>query len=1704
MAIFRGTGGSGDSTQDSSLNAVTQQATNANASAVDALASQNASSVSATNSANSATASETSAANSAASASASSSSASSSASEAASALTSKTNAATSETNAGTSETNAGTSASAAASSESNALSSENASSTSETNASNSESSAASSASTATTKASEAASSASASLASSGASASSATASAASAASVLVSESNASASASAAAADLVLTNADVVSTNADVVTTNADVVITTADKASTAADVVSTNADVVSAEADKVQTGLDRVATNADVVLAEADKVQTGLDRVATNADVVTTNADVVLTNADVVTTHADVVTTNADVVLTHADVVSAEADKVQTGLDRVATNADVVSAEADRAEVASNLALTNADVVLTHADVVSAEADKVQTGLDRIATGNDVTTSGTNASNAASSASAAASSASAAQTAQVAAELAETHAETAETNAETAETNAELAETHAETAETNAVTAKVAAELAEVHSETAQAAALVSQNAASASQSSATASASSASSSATSASSSASDAQSSEDDAAISETGAASSASAAASSASASSASATSSSNSAATATTQANTSTASKNAAAASATTASTQAANASTSATTATTKATSATNSASTATTKASEASSSASSASSSATSAQSSEDDAAISETNASNSASASASSASSASGSASTATTKASEALSSKNAAATSETNAASSASTATTKAATATTQAGIATTKASQAATSATNAASSASGVNTSVASFQGQYVSQASAPSSPSVGDLWFDTTNDIMKVYNGASWANAGSSVNGVENSVQHIATAGQTTFSATYDAGYVDVYLNGILLATTDYTATNGLSVVLDVGASVSDVVYIQAFGTFALADHYTKVASDARYAQETYVDTAISNLVDSSPAALDTLNELASALGDDANFSTTVTNSIATKLPLAGGTMTGDTLHGDGVKSKFGASNDLQIFHSGTNSHVKDAGTGSLLLQGDSLYLSNSAGNLTYFYGNSFDGAAQLRYGNAPKLTTTNTGVDVTGTITADGLTVANSGNGDVYVSRNSGASVHLQAQAAIGKIGTSSNHKLGIMTNGSTRLTVDTNGNVGINNSSPTQRLEINGNAQFNMYDNTGGNGGYYTTKGLQIGNAFDAGESGGGDDRNAIVWNERGTSLLFGTNDLERMRITYDGSVGIGAAPAATVSLDVTAASASSNNVFIRARNTATNEDAGFIIDGNVSGAQKEYKIGVNTAVASADLTHSGPAGYRWLTGGAEFMRIGSSGNVGIGNSSPQGRLHLNDSGTAVPTSGYGTGLMVSRTDGLMGTMFGFLNSPQSGYLQSANFTNSGTLPFLINPRGGNVGIGTSSPATKVHLSNSGATDSYVRFDNSNAPNGWSMGAQGSTGRFQLTQNGVADRVVVDTAGAVIVGKSTTDFATTGINLIAAGEIDITASGGAPLYLRRNSSNGIIQAFYRDATAVGSISVTGSATSYGTLSDHRLKTDVQPMTGATATFMQLNPVNFEWIADGTRVDGFLAHELQEVIPAAATGTKDAMKDEEYEVTPATGDIYTAGSTRVDAVYETVITVHARDAVEAVMSERNVTETIETGSYINLAGETIVETTEQVVTTEVTVTEVQRHDIDGVSTEVEVEVTRQVPITESYEVTPAIAETVEVTEQQLVSEAIAEVLEVIHSSDVEQPETLEDGQQWRETTAQVMATRSVPDMQGIDQAKVVPLLVATIQELIARVEALEVVG
>ena len=95
----------------------------------------------------------------------------------------------------------------------------------------------------------------------------------------------------------------------------------------------------------------------------------------------------------------------------------------------------------------------------------------------------------------------------------------------------------------------------------------------------------------------------------------------------------------------------------------------------------------------------------------------------------------------------------------------------------------------------------------------------------------------------------------------------------------------------------------------------------------------------------------------------------------------------------------------------------------------------------------------------------------------------------------------------------------------------------------------RFRVDSDGNVGINRTDPNQRLNVNGNIEVNAYDSASGSGGYYTAKGLIIGNAYDAGKTTT-DDRNAIIWQERGLDLDIATNDTLRMKITYDGKVGI--------------------------------------------------------------------------------------------------------------------------------------------------------------------------------------------------------------------------------------------------------------------------------------------------------------------------------------------------------------------------------------------------------------------------------------------------------------------------------------------------------------------------------------------------------------------------
>ena len=126
--------------------------------------------------------------------------------------------------------------------------------------------------------------------------------------------------------------------------------------------------------------------------------------------------------------------------------------------------------------------------------------------------------------------------------------------------------------------------------------------------------------------------------------------------------------------------------------------------------------------------------------------------------------------------------------------------------------------------------------------------------------------------------------------------------------------------------------------------------------------------------------------------------------------------------VTSDIQTQLNAVlgagGGTMTGNLNFGDDIKARFGDSQDLEIFHDGNNSIIKDVGTGDLVLGGDNVQITNAAlsENQAVF---TSDGAATLYHNNSAKLATTSSGVNVTGTLSA---TTGLSGNGSSITNLN----------------------------------------------------------------------------------------------------------------------------------------------------------------------------------------------------------------------------------------------------------------------------------------------------------------------------------------------------------------------------------------------------------------------------------------------------------------------------------------------------------------------------------------------------------------------------------------------------------------------------------------------------------------------------------------------------------
>jgi len=599
-----------------------------------------------------------------------------------------------------------------------------------------------------------------------------------------------------------------------------------------------------------------------------------------------------------------------------------------------------------------------------------------------------------------------------------------------------------------------------------------------------------------------------------------------------------------------------------------------------------------------------------------------------------------------------------------------------------------------------------------------------------------------------------------------------------------------------------------------------------------------TASAGDNDTSVASTAFVRQE------ITSLVDSAPAAMDTLNELAAALGDDANFSTTVNASIAAKLPLAGGTMTGNISLGDNNKAIFGTGNDLQLYHDGTHSYLLESNAiGNLYLGGDNLFLTNA--NVTKVYVKGIDGGAtELRHNNVAKLATTSTGIDVTGTVTADNAVFGTTSDAAtiVYITSSTTGESELRmgdTDTDAGSISyTNSNDTLTFRAAAANRMSLNSSGldvtgtatatslsagsatfeaaavNINIletNTTDVNTRLRLNSGdfiiQTLNDAQNT-------VTSRLAVDNA--TGDISFYEDTGSTAkffWDASAESLGIGTSSPDCKLHTLESTNNSGSTGLANGGLQI--------------ENTNT-----------TSGSWSQLHLRSTSYDAHLRLLNDGT--LKIMTeNNTSAMTILDGGNVGIGTSSPAIELDVYGDGSGVAvgrpwgndayvSSGYFGKLANTAAGGGWAAGSAFMKIEDSlteGVRKGTNIDfvthnyGSGNQTTMTLSAEGNVGIGTTSPSTPLHVySNTSGVIATISGPNSyNSETGISLavdrakisgvlngsgGTPGASLRFytQPDSGSLTERMRIDSSGRLLLN-------TTAVSAEAALNIGKVAAAG---------------------------------------------------------------------------------------------------------------------------------------------------------------------------------------------------------------------------------------------------------------------------------------------------------
>jgi hypothetical protein len=405
------------------------------------------------------------------------------------------------------------------------------------------------------------------------------------------------------------------------------------------------------------------------------------------------------------------------------------------------------------------------------------------------------------------------------------------------------------------------------------------------------------------------------------------------------------------------------------------------------------------------------------------------------------------------------------------------------------------------------------------------------------------------------------------------------------------------------------------------------------------------------------------------------------------------------------------------------------------------------------------------------------------------------------------------------------------------------------------------------------------------------------------------------------DTNTGIYSPAADTIAFTEGGVESMRINSSGNLGLGTTtPAAK--LDVVG--------------TTYFRGAGIIqiFNGNTI---EQVEGGQNLTLSSAF------AAMPFLTAGSERMRITSAGLVGIGTSSPTNIFDVTGAIRSVGPSNAAGGVGVELDYGGSAAGVGRVLSYDraNGLFKQLNFqgqpiafVNGGTEAMRIDSSG-QLLVGTTSALaqTTIYKAASGLQSSSPQLTVQNGVSDGATGdgpginfanSSGAVANIGITGDGAilfsnrastgagwAERMRLISGGQLIIGKTSTAFGTNGIYFNQVGQGLYTYennadTGGAAIYLNRRTFDGAVMLFYKDTNNIGSISVTASATAYNTSSDYRLKENIAPMAGALTTVAQLKPVTYKWKSTGETSQGFIAHELAEVVPDAVTGEKDGVE------------------------------------------------------------------------------------------------------------------------------------------------------------------------------------------------------